>query len=68
MQMLHIFTGDRVLLPGRDEPVAATVEVNLETGKITAIQETKWTRSESTADIGNWTDAGDNVIIPGLVE
>lgn len=68
MPEIHIFRGQRVMLPGRDEPVPASIEVDIETGKIVAIHEGEYHRSNTAVDDNNWTDAAENVIIPGLVE
>lgn len=69
MPEIHIFSGQQVMLPGKDTPVAASIEVDLDTGKILAIHEGMHHRSEFTqVDDNHWTDAGADVIIPGLVE
>jgi hypothetical protein len=65
-----ICTGKRVLLPGHDvQP--ATMIIDLSTGKITAIQHGHTTKHDFPAlggDHVRWIDAGDKIVLPGLVE
>ena len=69
MPNIRIFGGRRVLLPGRDEPIPASIHVDLTTGKIIAINEGRYERSDLNPDReDHWIDAGENIIIPGLVE
>lgn len=64
-----ILTGNHILLPGYDSPRAATIEVSPETGKITAVhQERRGRDAYPSVDASSWIDAGDNFILPGLVE
>lgn len=60
------FTGDRVVLPGGDQPTAATIVVDVQTGKITDVLPGR--RSPDELPDFHVVDAGDNIILPGLVE
>lgn len=60
------FTGDRVVLPGGDQPTAATIVVDVQTGKITDVLPGR--RSSDELRDFDVVDAGDNIILPGLVE
>ena len=68
-----VCTGKGALLSDVDEPTPATILIDNVTGKITEIQKIYQNRTEfeaarpSTA-IAAWVDAGDKIIIPGLVE
>ena len=64
-----VFSSSNVLLPGRKSPTAATIVVDQLSGKITEIHERIVPQSEfpDIAD-SNWIDAGDDWILPGLVE
>jgi hypothetical protein len=70
MANIHVFSGHKVLLPDREEPTSASVVVDLDTGKIVEIVEGLYQRSDFPRAVDNdhWTEAGDNVIIPGLIE
>lgn len=66
-----VFTGRKVLLPGEEQPQPATIIVDTLTGKITDVL----TRHATPRDLpeagvaeSDWTDAGDDVVLPGLVE
>lgn len=65
----RVFLGSRVVLPGQNQPQPATIVVDSATGKITDVQRRLCARNEFPAveDI-DWIDAGDSVIIPGIVE
>ena len=60
------FTGDRVVLPGGDQPTAATIVVDIQTGKITDVYHGR--RSADELQGVHVIDAGDKIILPGLVE
>ena len=66
--LMRVFTG-RALLPGFDSPRPATIEVSIQTGKITAIHRERRERDAypGIEDV-NWLDAGNKFILPGLVE
>ncbi|KZT07861.1 allantoinase [Laetiporus sulphureus 93-53] len=63
----RIFRGNRVLLDNRLQP--ATIAVDLTTGRITHVHRGAQDR-QAFADVedANWIDAGDRVILPGLVD
>ena len=67
--MIVIFTGRNVILPGCDNPQAATITADTTTGKITNVQEGYISRGHwpSNQD-ATWIDAGGDYILPGLVE
>lgn len=66
-----VFTGRKVLLPGEEQPQPATIIVDTLTGKITDVL-TRHTTPHDLPEAGvaesNWIDAGDDVVLPGLVE
>ena len=73
MAELIVCTGKGALLSDVDEPTPATIVINKVTGKITGIQRIYQSRTEfeathPLATIAAWVDAGDKIIIPGLVE
>lgn len=53
-----------VLLPGHDAPQPATITIDSTSGKITDIKHEYIRNANSTS----WLDAGDQYILPGLVE
>ncbi|KDQ50281.1 hypothetical protein JAAARDRAFT_142213 [Jaapia argillacea MUCL 33604] len=65
----RIFSGRNVLLPDNPQPVPATVEVDLSSGKIISISPGARSK-DSYPDIAaeDFIDAGDHIIIPGLVD
>ncbi|KZT37529.1 allantoinase [Sistotremastrum suecicum HHB10207 ss-3] len=66
---LIVFTSENVVLPDHEGPVAATIEVNRETGKIVRILLGRSTRYDyrSLSD-DQWVDAGSLYLLPGLVD
>lgn len=73
MAELIVCTGKGALLSDVDEPTPATIVIDRVTGKITEIQTIYQSRTEfeaahPSATIAAWVDAGDKIIIPGLVE
>jgi len=60
-----IFHGSRVLLPGRDELTEASIVVDAGKGTIISVIEGP---SSSIDDDVEVIEAGDNIILPGLVE
>ena len=67
--MYIVFTSQNVLLPGKDDPSPATIEVDSSTGKIVSVRLSYSSRSEypSVAD-DQWIDVGEHCILPGLIE
>ncbi|KAF5386109.1 hypothetical protein D9615_002251 [Tricholomella constricta] len=69
MPQLLICTGRNVLLPGNPEPVPATITIHVLTGKIIDIAQTYQPRDAQPHDDAiEWIDAGDNTVLPGLVD
>lgn len=65
----RIFTGHKVLLPGAETSVPATIRVETLTGKITDIRHGHSSQAEHpTIPVLNFVDVGDKVLLPGLVE
>ena len=62
---LVIFRGPRVLLPDHDELVEASVVVDADKGTILSVIEGPLSGIDDNARV---IDAGDNIILPGLVE
>ena|SRR5882762_3113662 len=66
---LLVFVGNHVLLPGSESPIPATIEVSKLTGKITGIHgQRRGKDSYPNVDFAHWVDAGEQFILPGLVE
>lgn len=65
-----VCTGNRVLLPDHDGPVPATIVVDHDSGRIVHVQSKISTRGdiEKSFTISSWIDAGDRVVLPGLVD
>lgn len=67
-----ICTGRNVLYVGAAVPQPATITISTETGKITEILPSYQTRdilhNSTDEDDITWIDAGDKVVLPGLVE
>ena len=61
-----VFHGSRVLLPGLDELVEASIVVDAEKGTILSV--VQGPVSGVTDDYSEVIEAGENVILPGLVE
>jgi allantoinase len=70
MSQIIVCTGKRVLLAGSEDPIPATLVIHHDSGKIIDIQQRYHTRDsfESASTISSWVDAGDLVVLPGLVE
>jgi allantoinase len=67
--MTVVFTSRNVVLPGSDNPQPATIITDTRTGKITDIQEGYLSRADWPGiQDATWIDAGNNYILPGLVE
>lgn len=60
-----IFHGSKVLLPDRDEPTEASIVVDTDKGTIISVIEGPSSGINDKAEV---IDAGDNIILPGLVE
>ena len=61
-----IFHGSRVLLPDLDELVEASIVVDADRGTILSVVEGPVSRVAD--DYAEVVEAGDNIILPGLVE
>jgi allantoinase len=70
MTSLLVCSASKVLLPGQDEPTAATIIVDKASGKIIEVRETLLNRDEGhfNGQSIEWIDTGDNVVLPGMVE
>lgn len=70
MASLLVCSASKVLLPGRDEPTAATIIVDKVSGKIIEVRETLLSRDggDFIGQSVEWINAGDNIVLPGLVE
>jgi len=73
MSQFLVCSGQRVLLPETDIPQPATVVIDISTGKITDVRLGKHSRSDLTLYLPSnseitWVDAGNKIILPGLVE
>jgi len=60
-----IFHGSKVLLPDHDEPIEASIVVDADNGMILSVIEGPLSGIDDTVEV---IDAGDNIILPGLVE
>lgn len=64
-----VFQSNNVFLPGLDEPVPATVEIDSDLGVIVAVHQGRINREEFKNVLDeNWYDYGEKWILPGLVE
>lgn len=70
MSDLLVCTGSRVLLPEYDEPNPATIIVDKSSGKIVDVRRDRITHDQLALDaiLVEWLDAGERVVLPGLVE
>lgn len=75
MPELIVCTGKYALLPTSEQPTAATIVIDQASGKITHVLEGYTSRTdfevsypESAHRVVSWIDAGDQIILPGLVE
>lgn len=69
--MRRVFSGNRFLLPGASEPVPATINVDILTGKIIDVQPNIRRNKADFSDplhLANFVDTGDKLVIPGIVE
>ena len=66
-----VCAGPKVLLPGNDNPTPASIIVDKSSGKILEVRQGQHTTPQ---DLGltecsvEWIDAGNNTVLPGLVE
>lgn len=69
---IKVVTARAAVLPGRDEPCPATIEISLETGRIVEVHETQRTRGEYegrvTEDANFLVLDDDQILLPGLVD
>lgn len=63
-----VCTGSKVLLPEKADPVPATIIVDRSTGKIVEVRRNQVTREQVQLESVEWIDAGDNIVLPGLIE
>jgi allantoinase len=64
-----IFTGSNVLLADQHKPQPAAIVVDINTGKITEILPGHRSRQQFPGlSDDQWYDAGEKLILPGLVE
>jgi allantoinase len=74
MSSLLAFSGRRVLLPDTDSPRPATIIIDLSSGKILSVLPVRLSKNDLTphiapdSHIATYVDAGDKVVLPGLVE
>ncbi|KAF6762974.1 allantoinase [Ephemerocybe angulata] len=73
MSEVVVCTGKYALLPGSDGPTPATIVIDKVSGKITEIKGAHSSRGDFEAahpesTISSWIDAGEQIIIPGLVD
>lgn len=70
LKLILVCQSTRVLLPGNECPIPASVYINRETGKIIHIsQDSQPTQVLKTDNIEfDFFDVGDKIILPGLVE
>ncbi len=62
-----VCVSNNVLLPGSGSPQPASITIDLASGKIIDIIRAKVSQSSFTEDV-HWIDAGDQYVLPGLVE
>ena len=67
---LLLCTGTRVLLPGEDDLVEASLLIDRQSGKIIDVQRGLKTPDQFGVNqtLVEWIQAGNNVVLPGLVE
>lgn len=69
MAKLLVCTGRHVILPGEQAPKAATITIDLLTGRIVDVRQEHQFRDGHLGDDDiSWIDAGNSIILPGLVE
>ena len=60
-----VFHGSKVLLPDLDEPIEASIVVDADKGTILSVVEGPLSGDTDSVEV---IEAGNNVILPGLVE
>ena len=66
---MRVFTSNKVLLPGNEDGVPATIVVNTASGKIVENRQQRSVRSDFPGIPDQcWIDSGDKWLLPGLVE
>jgi allantoinase len=74
MASLLVFSGERVLLPDTDFPQPATVIIDTSSGKIISVLPVRLSQNDLTTNIApdshiaTYVDAGDKIVLPGLLE
>jgi hypothetical protein len=73
MSELIVCTAKYALLPEDDHPTPATIVVDQISGKIIEIERKHLSKSQfqsthASSTISSWIDAGEQIVIPGLVE
>jgi len=68
MTNLLVCTGSKVLLPEANEPIPATIIVDKSSGKFVDVRRGQITPDQLDVRPIEWLDAGENIVLPGLVE
>lgn len=68
MASLLICSGSRVVLPGHEEPTPASIVIDKASGKIIQVIQGRTTPDDFASETAEWIDAGNNIVLPGLVE
>ena len=73
MSELVVCTAKYALLPEDDHPTPATIVIDKNSGKIIQIERKHLSKSQfqsthASSTITSWIDAGEQIVIPGLVE
>jgi hypothetical protein len=63
-----VCTGSQVLFPDITDPVPATIIIERSTGKIIDVRRNQVSREQLPFESVEWIDAGDKIVLPGLVE
>jgi allantoinase len=65
-----VCAGPKVLLPGSDNPSPASIVIDKGSGKISDVRRGRHTLQDLglTGSSVEWIDAGNNIVLPGLVE
>jgi len=66
--MILTVTSQNVLLPDLDQPTPATISIDVSTGKVIDIQLRYAGGACNASGEPYFVDAGDKVVLPGLVE
>lgn len=74
MSSFLAFSGRQVLLPDADVPQPATIIIDISSGKIVNILPARLSQNDLASritpdsNIATYIDAGDKIVLPGLVE